>query len=429
MCLHPWTNIDIQLDGNIMPCCKWPANFPGEKFNIHTANGITDYKNSKLLKELKQSLLDHQWHPGCYRCQLDESRGILSKRLHDAPILEKKLGAVDLDRQDILTVATELGIECNLACVICGPIKSTAWQKYLAKQTQYPINFINPVNKVTDRVNVVKTFNNIRHFELHGGDPLMTNLVEHQEILDHFINQNLAGEMSLKYHTNGTIWPSKKLVERWKKFQQVELCLSIDGVGSVFEYQRWPGKWLKTEKNIKRIQSLTAINPNITVTIQASVSAYNIFFLPELSEWAVRSNISNLWITEVIYPDHMQPAVWPMSAREQIFQKLSQSDNVYVRQFVDHVMSAEYSEQLFLNFVKRSFEFDQARGTSSRDFLKFEVFQTEYQKCIDKKWQNFYNNIKDSTWPECESAAVAKQILPKHILDEIILLHKGWLDD
>jgi hypothetical protein len=92
-------------------------------------------------------------------------------------------------------------------------------------------------------------------------------------------------------------------------------------------------------------------------------------------------------------------------------------------------MSAEYNEQLFLDFVKRTFEFDQTRGMSSRNFLKFELFQTEYQKHIDKKWQGLYTQVKDPSWPDCESAAVAKQILPKHILDEIVLLHKGSLDD
>lgn len=427
MCLHPWTNIDIQLDGNIMPCCKWPANFPGEKFNIHKPDDVARYKNSKLLQELKQSLLDHQWHPGCYRCKLDEDHGVLSKRLHDAPILEKKLGVVDLNRQDTLTVATELGLECNLACIICGPPKSTTWQKHV--NTQYKVNFINPVNKVADRINIVKTFGHIKHFELHGGDPLMTNLTEHVEILDHFIEQKLSAEMSLKYHTNGTIWPNKKLIQRWKKFNKVELCLSIDGVGAVFEYQRWPGRWSRTEKNIKKIQNLTAENPNLQVTVQVSVSAYNIFFLPELLEWTDANNIPEPWFTEVLYPNYMQPTVWPTSVRKQIFQKLNASSNNQIRNFANHVMSAEYDEQIFLKFVSSTFDSDRGKATSSRKFLKFEDFTTQYQNCINKKWQEFYNDVKDPSWPDCASAAMAKQILPKHILEEIATLHKGSLDD
>ena len=74
MCLHPWNNIDIALDGNIMPCCKWPAKLPGKKFNIHDATGIDDYRNSPMLQDLKTKLSNHEWHDGCYRCRQDEGR-------------------------------------------------------------------------------------------------------------------------------------------------------------------------------------------------------------------------------------------------------------------------------------------------------------------------------------------------------------------
>ena len=234
MCLHPWTNIDIALNGNIMPCCKWPANFPGEKFNIYDPDGISNYQNSTMLKDLKTKLSNHEWHQGCYRCQQDEARGIVSKRQHDAPTYQQRLKDIDFENSEFVTVATELGITCNLACAICGPTKSTTWQKIIKKQQT--LNFVKPQNRVRDRINTIKQFDSILHFELHGGDPLITNMSDHLEILDHFINSAQAGTMSLKYHTNGTVYPNKKILDRWAHFDSIELSLSIDGVGSVFEY-------------------------------------------------------------------------------------------------------------------------------------------------------------------------------------------------
>ena len=47
-CHRPWTEMHIEENGNITPCCVMPSN-------IHfVANGIKNYQNSSTLKEIKQ---------------------------------------------------------------------------------------------------------------------------------------------------------------------------------------------------------------------------------------------------------------------------------------------------------------------------------------------------------------------------------------
>ena len=359
MCLHPWNNIDIALDGNIMPCCKWPAKLPGKKFNIHDATGIDDYRNSPMLQDLKTKLSNHEWHDGCYRCRQDEERGIVSKRQHDAPIYQDRLKNTNNVDSDFLTVATELGLSCNLACVICGPTKSTTWQTII-KQQQL-VDFVKPQNRVQDRVKTIKQFDSILHFELHGGDPLITNQSDHLEVLDYFIESGKATEMSLKYHTNGTVYPNKKIIDRWTCFGSIELSLSIDAIGEVFEYQRWPGNWNHTEKNIGRLKKLQEKNYNIKITIQCTFSAYNIYFLEELYQWSRQQSIVDIWFTEAIFPETMQATVWPMHVRKQIATKLENSDCQQLQNLSQYLISTDNSH-LFEKFVKYNFYLDNIRN-------------------------------------------------------------------
>ena len=419
MCLHPWHNIDISLNGNIMPCCKWPSNFPGEKFNIYDSDGIDQYRNSQLLQDLKTKLSNHEWHEGCVRCKTDESRGIVSKRQHDTPIYQQQLKNINAENTKFVTMATELGISCNLACAICGPGKSSTWQQVAKAQK---INFVKPANRVQDRVATIKQFDSLLHFELHGGDPLITNISEHVEVLDYFINSARSNEISLKYYTNGTVYPNKKISDRWKHFKSVELSLSLDGTGPVFEYQRWPGNWSETEKTVNKLQALQKKNLKIKITVQVSFSVYNVYFLEELYQWCQAQGIKDVWFTEVIYPEQLQPTVWPRSVREQLYAKLSKSDCSQLKNIADHILNTDHSH-LFEKFVRHTIDLDQQRNIDSRKFLEFSEYHHEYQHQQDINWRRFYNDIKDESWPECNSENDIDQ-LPARIRLEIETVHK-----
>lgn len=45
---------------------------------------------------------------------------------------------------------------------------------------------------------------------------------------------------------------------------------------------------------------------------------------------------------------------------------------------------------------------------------------------LDQSWQNFYNNVRDSAWPDCSRHD--RHRLPKHIIDEIDHVHGGWTE-
>jgi len=49
------------------------------------------------------------------------------------------------------------------------------------------------------------------------------------------------------------------------------------------------------------------------------------------------------------------------------------------------------------------------------------------EAALNKKWNTFYNNVKDSSWPNCDRSQAHK--LPTEIINEIKLKHKGWRNE
>mgnify|MGYP003704344847 CR=1 FL=1 len=60
-------------------------------------------------------------------------------------------------------------------------------------------------------------------------------------------------------------------------FKNLNICVSIDGTGSVFEYLRYPLKWNKLTENLKKFKAITPM-----VSVSAMISNLNIFFIEYL---------------------------------------------------------------------------------------------------------------------------------------------------
>jgi hypothetical protein len=50
--------------------------------------------------------------------------------------------------------------------------------------------------------------------------------------------------------------------------------------------------------------------------------------------------------------------------------------------------------------------------------------EQDIESALDQKWKNFYNDIRDTSWPACERTQYNQ--LPDHIRTEIENIHGGW---
>jgi hypothetical protein len=96
------------------------------------------------------------------------------------------------------------------------------------------------------------------------------------------VHPNLKN-VSIRYQSNGSIYPSDEVLELWKDYKYIVYGASLDGVGERFNYLRWPLKWHRSEKVIKRLINET----NVSLHVNCTISPLNVLYVDELENWLI----------------------------------------------------------------------------------------------------------------------------------------------
>ena len=119
-----------------------------------------------------------------------------------------------------------------------------------------------------------------RRVEFAGGEPLMDP--QHYRILD--MLKPYGNQIEIKYATNGTtlgIKGGRTVHEYWPHFRSVAVNVSLDGIGSVYNYIRGNSNWEGVVHNIKEIQRI----PNVSRVVGAvTVQVSNVLILDQMIE-------------------------------------------------------------------------------------------------------------------------------------------------
>ena len=345
-CPIPWNFQAIQNNGTIRVCCQMNSTpgrgtlkkKDGTPYNAGVDN-ISEARNADLINEIRTTMLDDKWHPDCARCQQEEESGLRSRRVYENEIWNTDIdqaksvtnsdGSIDLTAAPAVYYDLRFGNLCNLACRMCGPEDSHTWYKDWVKMYGNEWNdthgkvVLEKNDKdrwVTDAYDwhysttfwdqIESNITNIQHVYMAGGEPLM--IERHYEFLQKCIDQDVAKNIVIEYNTNLTNIPPKVL-PMWEKFKRVKIGASVDGMGSVLEYQRYPAKWSAIEKNLKLIDSMK----NVDAWIACTVTNINIYHIPEFIKWIVAQDFKRIGAGKniKIMSHHMCHKPWYSSVR------------------------------------------------------------------------------------------------------------------
>ena len=165
--------------------------------------------------------------------------------------------------------------------------------------------------------------------------------------------------MTLHYTTNVTIFPDKEWWTLWESFKEVDMQLSIDGVGARYEYIRFPAVWSEILENVNRYTKIK-LN-NFKLSVSHTVSAYNIFYLDEFFTWCYNVSLPSPWLGRVHTPDYFRPSVWSATAKTKIIAQLNQSQFKDVKNWAELMANTDDSFQ-FEKFKKQIIAHDQYRN-------------------------------------------------------------------
>jgi MoaA/NifB/PqqE/SkfB family radical SAM enzyme len=328
-----------------------------ESFNVQTQT-LEEYSGSAFLAEIKQEFTQGQWPRGCDRCRIEEENNIASKRQLDYSRWQEHYQQYNLDTGGWITASIAFGNTCNLKCITCSPYSSSKWQ-----QEYQQIHNVNIGHVKFYRSDFVEKFieqsPNVIHLDIPGGEPFLSGVREQKLLLNHYVTTGQSKNISLHYTTNATLFPDQEWWDIWQHFKNVDIQLSIDGIGARYEYIRYPAKWTDVVENTKRY--LKKYKDNIQLSVSHTVSAYNIYYLDEFFVWCEAVGLPKPWAGRVHNPVHMRPTVWPAMTRKHIAEQLQSSSYEDVRVWAQ-LLHSEDDNDKFDKFKTYLLQHDQYRG-------------------------------------------------------------------
>jgi len=297
------------------------------------------------LASIRSDMLNNHRAAECHKCWTLEDQNIVSDRqLKNAALdyysnidLEYLIQQARDGRAEIVHYKLDTSNTCNSACVTCNHHFSSTWAQLNKKHN---LSTVQTWRIEPESGQLKIDYSTARSMNFRGGEPLLsaTNFWVIEQLLKH--NNT---DCFLSFTTNGSITLTDYQIDLLKNFKSVDFCYSIDGIGSVFEYLRWPLNWQKVNDNIDFTRSLGFMN-----SVSYTVSNLNVLYHDQTTEW-FRSQGLNFICNPVYKPNYFAPSVLPIAAKMAIAQSGKCSD-------IAHILNPDQDPGLlyneFLNEIK-----------------------------------------------------------------------------
>jgi organic radical activating enzyme len=302
-CALPWKHSFVNNGGEYQICCSgeefnnYITNESGKIITISDNKSLSEVLNSTFMKNFRLKMLEGKKPQECYRCLKTEELGGVSRReIENSNYSEQEINELiektGHDGEIITSVDSadyRLGNTCNLQCRMCNPRASSKWiQQYqeLPSSVQDPdfsdLSLYMNLNWNQSEI-LLKEFRqkakDLKRLHFGGGEPLLSQKM--LEILDYCIKHNYAKNITLSYNTNLTKLP-KKVLEAWKEFQGVKILASIDAVGELNDYIRYPSVWSDVHQNLRFLDDNFNQYNLKEILVSTTVQMNNIFHLESI---------------------------------------------------------------------------------------------------------------------------------------------------
>lgn len=337
-CTIPWIHAGTNANGSIRACCQ--MIYTDESSNVgliekddgtllNYNDKISKNRNAKFWKMLRSDMLQGKRPSACKLCFDEEDavpHGMSRRKYANKHFPDVVLNAYEKTKKDgkiknkdfpIRWWDLRFGNKCNLKCRSCGPSNSDLWYKdYMemadSKKSDKPFTIdldgeraeIITNSKGQVEIPHMKSWyegsqlwtditKNLKHIErlyFTGGEPTINH--KHRELLEMIVEKGLAKNIELEYNSNMAA-SSKSFFDLWSQFKKVVIGMSLDGMDSHFEYIRNPGKWSKTERLLKELDTDPRLD-NLEAKVTLTLSIMNVFHVPDFMYWIKEQNFKRL---------------------------------------------------------------------------------------------------------------------------------------
>ena len=304
-------------------------------------------------------MLQGQRPSSCQKCWNLEDAGIKSHRqnkngsldIFSNAKLEQLVEECKRGENKIIHYTISSSNTCNAACTTCTGGSSSTWNNLLKKNNlSTQKNWQVLPEQTTDWID----YTTAESIAFLGGESFLSGTNFY--ILEQLIAHNNT-DCLVSFTTNGSFKLSKHQKEILLKCQNLNFNVSIDGIGPVFEYLRWPLKWSDIENNIAWCST-----NNIDVSAVYTLSNVNLLYHTETTKWFRDCNIKYL-INPVYWPTHFRPQSLPADVKQKLAQR---PDGDAMAPWLTH---SPDDEDQFKQFQIEVAKQDSMKNINIRDYL------------------------------------------------------------
>ena len=302
------------------------------------------------IEDVQTSIKNKERSSACATCWKLEDQGLESERkIHNRTFDYYADRDLELVEHDAITngftpkiIKLTTSNLCNATCITCGTHSSTAWAKLENRPIKYAIANTTGIN-----------FKDIVQLSFVGGEPLLEK--RNFDILEELISlENTSCFISIV--TNGSIELSQRQLNVLSQFKNLNICLSIDGIGNQFNYIRWPLTWDQLQYNLAQFKHITQ-----HISVSCMISNLNVFYYSDLIDFFEANQLKYL-CKQIVDPAHFAPGNLPDQFKQQVLKNNKRYHNE-VSAFLS------YGRGLIEKFWKEIDRQDQLKGTDIKNYL------------------------------------------------------------
>lgn len=301
-CAYPFKARMLQHGLPATPCCRFHNRFLSE----------LDKDTVTPFADIQETMIRNEWHDGCYKCKADEDAGKASMRTEADKFFSDFTTGTDLEYLEIT-----VGRLCNLACITCGPEFSHTWDDdVLALDIESP-DYIKNLRK-TQELDLdsldLELLKNLKHLKVTGGEPFLHR--QFLRLVVRLADAGIAENVRIEIFTNCSWYPGKLEMDALVKFKQIRITTSLDGIGIVNDFIRYPSTWEKIESTLDKWIAVrdsfgAPYNRKFIVSAAPTVSVLNACYMFEFMHWARVHKQIEVVLQTVYEPNHLSITHWP----------------------------------------------------------------------------------------------------------------------
>jgi sulfatase maturation enzyme AslB (radical SAM superfamily) len=282
-CPYLFLHYHLDTDKATKLCCHATDSINGKHVEF----------NDQEYKSLRTKTLNGERLDSCSRCYEAEDSGFTSLRQRCIDDI-KSLRKTDFLMEQVQTFQDDNNIQpawydlrlsnnCNLTCIMCGPMYSSTWAKEAGEENAHLL--YEPDVEISP---------NTYKIQLAGGEPFMIKKFSH--MLSNIDNL----DCEIVVNTNATI-VTKPLLDQLKRFKNVWIVVSIDGYDEINTHIRRGSNWNTIVGNIKMFQEC-----GFTVLVNTVLQKDNINHIYELGDFLESVGIKDWIISPLFVPENLK---------------------------------------------------------------------------------------------------------------------------